>query len=124
MGSIDNSVDAVISSEIGSTAVPNGHDTNGVSTDLAQHLTRFSLDEPTIDDPRPLKVAVLGAGLSGVLAGILLPAKVPKIQLTIFEKNHEVVSVETNHWSSLHSTLTISSTGRNMAGEYLPWSPV
>lgn len=58
----------------------------------SQNLTAFSLDEPTIDDVRPLRVAVIGSGLSGVLAGVLLPAKVPNIQLTIFEKNHEVVS--------------------------------
>ncbi|ROT36081.1 4-hydroxyacetophenone monooxygenase [Sodiomyces alkalinus F11] len=43
-----------------------------------------------IDEPRELRVAVVGAGLSGVLAGILLPAKVPGIQLTIFEKNSDV----------------------------------
>ncbi|KAF6793386.1 4-hydroxyacetophenone monooxygenase [Colletotrichum sojae] len=43
-----------------------------------------------IDEPRELRVAVIGAGLSGVLAGILLPAKVPGIKLTIFEKNADV----------------------------------
>ncbi|CAI4217799.1 unnamed protein product [Parascedosporium putredinis] len=42
------------------------------------------------DEPRELRVAVVGAGLSGVLAGILLPPKVPGIKLTIFEKNSEV----------------------------------
>lgn len=91
MGSIDNSVDAVVSSEIGSTVPPNGSQSNGIEHDVVQQLTRFSLDEPTVDDPRPLKVAVIGAGLSGILAGVLLPAKVPKIQLTIFEKNNDVV---------------------------------
>lgn len=45
-----------------------------------------------IDQVRPLKVAVIGAGLAGINAGILLPAKVPGIQLTIFEKNSDVVS--------------------------------
>lgn len=94
MGSIDNSIDAVVSSEIGSTAPPNGSSqSNGIEHDVVQQLTRFSLDEPTVDDPRPLKVAVIGAGLSGILAGVLLPAKVPKIQLTIFEKNNEVVGL-------------------------------
>lgn len=44
-----------------------------------------------IDDVRELKVAVVGAGLSGINAGILLPAKVPRINLTIFEKNDDVV---------------------------------
>ena len=46
-----------------------------------------------IDQVRPLKVAVIGAGLAGINAGILLPAKVPGIKLTIFEKNSDVVSV-------------------------------
>lgn len=44
-----------------------------------------------IDEPRSIRVAVIGAGLSGVLAGILLPAKVPGIKLTIFDKNADVV---------------------------------
>ncbi|KAH7130177.1 hypothetical protein B0J11DRAFT_245863 [Dendryphion nanum] len=43
-----------------------------------------------IDNVRELKVAVVGAGLSGINAGILLPAKVPRIKLTIFEKNNDV----------------------------------
>lgn len=66
---------------------------NGSGSRPGQSLTAFSLDESTIDDVRPLRVAVIGAGLSGVLAGVLLPAKVPNIQLTIFEKNNEVVSL-------------------------------
>ena len=45
-----------------------------------------------IDDVRELRVAVVGAGLSGINAGILLPAKVPGINLTILEKNQDVVS--------------------------------
>ncbi|KAH8170329.1 flavin-binding monooxygenase-like domain-containing protein [Sarocladium implicatum] len=43
-----------------------------------------------VDDYRPLRVVVIGAGLAGVLAGALLPAKVPGIELTIFEKNADV----------------------------------
>ncbi|CAK7562982.1 MAG: hypothetical protein SEPTF4163_000838 [Sporothrix epigloea] len=43
-----------------------------------------------IDEPRSLRVAVIGGGLSGITAGILLPAKVPGIQLTIYEKNAEL----------------------------------
>lgn len=44
------------------------------------------------DEPRTLRVAVIGAGISGIIAGVLLPAKVPGIELTIFEKNADVVS--------------------------------
>jgi hypothetical protein len=35
---------------------------------------------------------VIGAGIAGITAGILLPIKVPGIDLTIFEKNPDVVS--------------------------------
>lgn len=52
----------------------------------------FTLEDRAVDDVRPLRVAVIGAGLSGILAGILLPAKVPNLQLSIFEKNLDVVS--------------------------------
>ncbi|KAF2085405.1 FAD/NAD(P)-binding domain-containing protein [Saccharata proteae CBS 121410] len=51
---------------------------------------RFELEDHPIDESRSLKVAVIGAGLCGILAGALLPIKVPGIQLTIFEKNHDV----------------------------------
>lgn len=55
--------------------------------------SRLQLDPGRfIDRVRPVKVAVIGAGLAGINAGILLPAKVPGIQLTIFEKNTDVVS--------------------------------
>ncbi|KAI0900874.1 FAD/NAD(P)-binding domain-containing protein [Annulohypoxylon nitens] len=50
----------------------------------------LKLEDRYIDEPRELRVAVIGAGLSGTLAGILLPAKVPNINLTIFEKNADV----------------------------------
>jgi heterodisulfide reductase subunit A-like polyferredoxin len=56
-------------------------------------VSRLQLDATrSIDQVRELKVAVIGAGLAGINAGILLPAKVPGIKLTIFEKNTDVVS--------------------------------
>ncbi|EFX06597.1 flavin-binding monooxygenase [Grosmannia clavigera kw1407] len=45
--------------------------------------------ERNIDDPRTLRVIVIGGGITGVTAGILLPAKVPNIELTIYEKNRD-----------------------------------
>ncbi|KAF7515577.1 hypothetical protein G7054_g14507 [Neopestalotiopsis clavispora] len=53
-------------------------------------LPEIPLVDRYIDEPRSLRVAVVGAGLSGVIAGVLLPAKVPGIELTIFEKNADV----------------------------------
>ncbi|ERS98125.1 uncharacterized protein SPSK_06119 [Sporothrix schenckii 1099-18] len=56
----------------------------------ATPLGGVQLVDRFIDEPRSLRVAVVGGGLSGITAGILLPAKVPGIQLTIFEKNNEL----------------------------------
>ena len=56
------------------------------------HPTSFKLSDHPIDNYRELRVAIVGAGLSGISAGALLPAKVPGIKLTIFEKNADVVS--------------------------------
>jgi heterodisulfide reductase subunit A-like polyferredoxin len=54
-------------------------------------VSRLQLDPShLVDDVRPLRVAVVGAGLGGITAGILLPAKVPGINLTIYDKNHDV----------------------------------
>ncbi|OAQ61269.1 flavin-binding monooxygenase [Pochonia chlamydosporia 170] len=64
---------------------------NGLlSEDKPKHsydLPPLSLIDRSIDEPRPLRVAVIGGGLAGILAGVLLPAKVPGIDLTIIEKN-------------------------------------
>lgn len=68
--------------------------TNGDNNDhwVYPHPTDFKLSEHYIDDVKPLKAAVIGSGLSGITAGVLLPAKVPGLELTILEKNSNVVS--------------------------------
>lgn len=43
-----------------------------------------------IDDLRPIKVICIGAGFSGILAGIRFPQRVPNVDFTIYEKNPEV----------------------------------
>ncbi|KAK8043209.1 4-hydroxyacetophenone monooxygenase [Apiospora phragmitis] len=67
---------------------------NGSKYPKSQHQTdRFrhlELEQRYIDELKKLRVVVVGAGLSGVIAGTLLPAKVPNIVLTIFEKNADV----------------------------------
>lgn len=52
--------------------------------------TDFKIEERPIDQYRTLRVAVIGGGLSGITAGILLPKKVPKLDLTILEKNGDL----------------------------------
>jgi cation diffusion facilitator CzcD-associated flavoprotein CzcO len=50
----------------------------------------FDLTEKAIDDYRPIKVIVAGAGFSGVCAAIRFPQKIPNLTLTIYEKNKDL----------------------------------
>lgn len=52
----------------------------------------FAIEKHSLDQTRRLRVIVIGAGLTGILAGILLPAKLDNLDLTILEKNADVVS--------------------------------
>lgn len=74
---------------IDAAGITNGHENDDW---VYPHPTDFKLSEHYIDDVKPLKAAVIGSGLSGITAGVLLPAKVPGLQLTILEKNSNVVS--------------------------------
>ncbi|CAK7211031.1 hypothetical protein SEUCBS140593_001030 [Sporothrix eucalyptigena] len=55
--------------------------------------TTFHIEDHPVDERRNLRVVVIGAGLAGITAGVLLPHKVPGIHLTIFEKNADVGGV-------------------------------
>ncbi|KAF5556057.1 FAD NAD(P)-binding domain-containing protein [Fusarium napiforme] len=43
-----------------------------------------------VDNPRPMKVICIGAGISGILTGIQLPHQIQNLELVIYEKNHDV----------------------------------
>uniref|UniRef100_D8PMF7 FAD/NAD(P)-binding domain-containing protein n=1 Tax=Schizophyllum commune (strain H4-8 / FGSC 9210) TaxID=578458 RepID=D8PMF7_SCHCM len=49
--------------------------------------TPFQLGNFAIDDPRPMKVVVIGAGYSGVIAGIRFRQYIPNLDLTIYDAN-------------------------------------
>ncbi|KUI55771.1 Putative sterigmatocystin biosynthesis monooxygenase stcW [Cytospora mali] len=49
--------------------------------------SRVNLIDRFVDEPRKIRVVVIGGGLAGILAGCLLPEKVPGIELVIYEKN-------------------------------------
>ncbi|EDU49394.1 flavin-binding monooxygenas [Pyrenophora tritici-repentis Pt-1C-BFP] len=64
---------------------------NHPNLNIPYPVSKFQIDPNRyIDNVREIKVAVIGAGLSGISAGIILPAKVPGLKLTIFEKNSDV----------------------------------
>lgn len=65
---------------------------NGMGKTVSYPKSRVELVDRFLDEPRKLRVAVIGGGLSGILSGCLLPAKVPGIELVIYEKNPDFVS--------------------------------
>ncbi|RVX75856.1 hypothetical protein B0A52_00213 [Exophiala mesophila] len=48
------------------------------------------ISERAADEPRPLKVIFVGAGISGICAAIRYPEFVPNVELAIYEKNADV----------------------------------
>lgn len=52
---------------------------------------QFQLEEHPVDVVRPIKVGIIGAGIAGITAGVLLPAKLPGLDLRIYDKNADVV---------------------------------
>ncbi|TVY28748.1 putative sterigmatocystin biosynthesis monooxygenase [Lachnellula hyalina] len=53
----------------------------------------LEIEEHAIDDTPPLKAIVVGAGIGGINAGIILPQKVPGLDLKIYEKTSDVGGV-------------------------------
>jgi len=51
------------------------------------------LEEHPIDTVPRIKVVVIGAGIAGINAGILLPRKVPDIDLVILERHADLVGL-------------------------------
>jgi len=48
------------------------------------------ISERSIDEPRPLKVIYIGAGVSGIDAAIQFPKFVSNLELAIYEKNSDI----------------------------------
>jgi hypothetical protein len=51
------------------------------------NATAFTCKDAPVENQRPLKVRVIGAGYSGVYLGIRIPQRLRNIDLKIYEKN-------------------------------------
>ncbi|KAK3699197.1 hypothetical protein LTR37_016558 [Vermiconidia calcicola] len=87
-------------------AVANG-DTlgvNGVQTNGEESETTWQLHDAPVENQRPLKVIVIGAGYSGIYLGIRLPERLKNVDLVIYEKNAGVFSFNPKpDWSALYA---------------------
>lgn len=64
---------------------------SGSESDYPTEQTPFTLEEHPVDEVRSIKVGIIGAGIAGITAGVLLPAKLPGLDLRIYDKNSDVV---------------------------------
>ena len=62
-------------------------ETNGVLREA------FTLKQEPVENLRPLRVVVVGAGFSGILAAIRIPERLRNVDLTVYEKNDGVGGV-------------------------------
>jgi ribulose 1,5-bisphosphate synthetase/thiazole synthase len=73
------------------SAIPNlptdtpGLHANGTTNGIIR--TSFKLNDISVENLRPLKVIVIGAGYSGIYCGIRIPEKLRNVELVIYEKN-------------------------------------
>lgn len=62
--------------------------TNGVpQTNGIKATPTWQLHDSPVENQRPLKVIVIGAGYSGVYQGIRIPERLRNVELVIYEKN-------------------------------------
>ncbi|CBF87325.1 hypothetical protein AN9282.2 [Aspergillus nidulans FGSC A4] len=75
-----------------SISVESAHDQEAQPDLGERQYNYFSpfISERAVDEPRPLKVIYIGAGISGILAAIKFRQAVPNLDLTIYEKNSEL----------------------------------
>ncbi|KAH8891563.1 FAD/NAD(P)-binding domain-containing protein [Thozetella sp. PMI_491] len=51
----------------------------------------LELEDHAIDETRTIRVVVVGAGIAGITAAILLPAKVPGLDLVVYERDSDII---------------------------------
>lgn len=77
--------------EIRSNLVPDAEKDQNPILPKTVPFSTFQIDDRPLDEIRPIKVLVVGGGISGILAAILLPIKVPGLELRILERNSDLV---------------------------------
>ncbi|KAL1972597.1 hypothetical protein VTN31DRAFT_7011 [Thermomyces dupontii] len=51
---------------------------------------QWIVEDRSVDQVRPLRVVIMGAGISGIVAGIRFAQRIPEIDLCVYEKNPDV----------------------------------
>ena len=70
-----------------------GHPPHGANGPANGTTPAFALKNEPVENLRPLRVVVVGAGFSGIVAAIRIPEKLRNVDLTVYEKNEGVGGV-------------------------------
>lgn len=51
---------------------------------------KWIVEERSIDEARPLRVVIVGSGISGIIASIRFRQRIPNVDLCVYEKNEDI----------------------------------
>ena len=66
---------------------------NNITTKADESLPKESkwiVEERSIDENRPLRVVVIGSGISGIMASVRFRQRVPNLDVCVYERNEDV----------------------------------
>lgn len=79
-----------MAAELDHTEAPNVNGTHvNLSTDHVEH-DGYQLANFAIDEHRPVRIAVIGAGYSGILAAIRIPQRLRNYELVVYERENGI----------------------------------
>lgn len=98
MSAIPNLPETVIDTNDSNSAAASRHllNTQGAQANGDGHSTQaqtgnqWQLHDAPVENQRPIKVIVIGAGYSGLYMGIRIPERLRNCELVIYEKNPQV----------------------------------
>ncbi|XHF96633.1 hypothetical protein AWENTII_000256 [Aspergillus wentii] len=51
---------------------------------------KWIVEERSIDEARPIRVVVIGSGISGIIASIRFRQRIPNLDLCVYERNEDI----------------------------------
>lgn len=61
-----------------------------VTEEFPQPAAKTVIEQRSVDEGRPLRVIVIGAGISGIIACIRFVQRIPNVDLCIYDKNADI----------------------------------
>ena len=54
------------------------------------HADSWIVEDRSVDEARPLRVVVIGSGISGIIASIRFRQRIPNLDFCMYEKNEDI----------------------------------